>query len=547
MKTITRNRIIRTAGACLLGMAVSSTWAATIVIKNLDGPDEGFNDPTAAEPVGGNPETTIGAQRLYAFTKAAEDWGAKLQSNVTITVKAEMSPLDCDAETGTLGAAGTERIYRDFPGAIKSSTWYHSALANSLADKDLEADQADIGATFNSNLDNNNDCLRNTNWYYGVDSNPPRGTIDFHGVVLHEIGHGLGFTSFADDSTGEQAGGFPGIFEYFLEDHTLGMVWPDMTDAQRLASVTNTNNLHWVGPNVKAQVGVLTAGADGDHVRMYAPSELEEGSSVSHWDVSVTPDELMEPFDTGHASNLLTDYLMRDIGWNINIGPPVTNTDPPNVYCNNNSISVPDDRPNGANSTVSISSTGSVSNIAVSIDASHTYMADLIFTLSHNGQEIVLLDGTARSVKCEGENIKAVLWDDAPTSVTDVCDTSASVAISGTLSPENPLRNFDGGSLSGDWTLNVSDHVSLDTGKLNSWCLLPISHGVCDGSNVSLSQTEVKSGESLVCNVGAFTGDGNSVQSNGSLTINYSGSVSIQSLHVYEGGKLHIRYQAPPE
>ena len=38
--------------------------AAQITIVNTDGPNEGFNDPTAATPVGGNTGTTDGQQRL---------------------------------------------------------------------------------------------------------------------------------------------------------------------------------------------------------------------------------------------------------------------------------------------------------------------------------------------------------------------------------------------------------------------------------------------------------------------------------------------------
>jgi hypothetical protein len=41
----------------------SSVSAATITIINNDGPGEGYNDITAAAPVGGNPGMTIGAQR----------------------------------------------------------------------------------------------------------------------------------------------------------------------------------------------------------------------------------------------------------------------------------------------------------------------------------------------------------------------------------------------------------------------------------------------------------------------------------------------------
>jgi len=58
--------------------------AATFVINNLDGPGEGFNDPTPVAPVGGNNGTTLGQQRLNLFEKAAAIWGAAIESAVPV-------------------------------------------------------------------------------------------------------------------------------------------------------------------------------------------------------------------------------------------------------------------------------------------------------------------------------------------------------------------------------------------------------------------------------------------------------------------------------
>jgi hypothetical protein len=54
---------------------------AHVIVLNADGPGEGFNDPTPVAPVGGNPGTTRGQQRLIAFQFAADIWGATLDSN----------------------------------------------------------------------------------------------------------------------------------------------------------------------------------------------------------------------------------------------------------------------------------------------------------------------------------------------------------------------------------------------------------------------------------------------------------------------------------
>jgi hypothetical protein len=50
---------------------------------------------------------------------------------------------------------------------------------------------------------------------------------------------------------------------------------------------------------------------------MYAPNPFQSGSSVSHYDVSLTPNALMEPaINPDLTDNLdLTTALFRDIGW----------------------------------------------------------------------------------------------------------------------------------------------------------------------------------------------------------------------------------------
>ena len=90
-------------------------------------------------------------------------------------------------------------------------------------------------------------------------------------------------------------------------------------NAQRVAASISVTNLHWIGPNVRAASNFLTSGRTGDHVWMYAPNPNQPGSSVSHWDTSLSPNQLMEPSYTGilHGPNLELDLFM-DIGWNIN-------------------------------------------------------------------------------------------------------------------------------------------------------------------------------------------------------------------------------------
>lgn len=63
------------------------------------------------------------------------------------------------------------------------------------------------------------------------------------------------------------------------------------------------------------------AGTTEGFVRLYAPPVLEPGSSISHFDVTASPDLLMEPFSTPNprsSTNIdLTPSQMQDIGWGI--------------------------------------------------------------------------------------------------------------------------------------------------------------------------------------------------------------------------------------
>jgi hypothetical protein len=257
-------RIVNAAFASFLALAllgtalVPASQAATIVINNADGAGEGFNDPTVVAPVGGNPATTLGAQRLFVFQYAANIWGALIPSAVTIVVRAQFNPQTCTATTATLGSTAPFTAFRDFGGAPFTGHWYHVAEANRLAGVDLDPANQDMNSTFNSNLNGSPTCLGGTGWYLGVDGN--EGTnIELLPVVLHETGHGLGFSTVSNGSTGAWNTGFPAIFDKFLVDASTGLHWDDpvMTNAQRAASSISCGALRWDGPSVTANTGFL--------------------------------------------------------------------------------------------------------------------------------------------------------------------------------------------------------------------------------------------------------------------------------------------------
>ena len=237
----------------LLSLALPAGAAVRITIINANAAGEGFNDPTPATPVGGNTGTTLGAQRLQAFQRAADLWSALLDGDVEIRVQATFEPLDCTATTGTLGAAGPTEALSDFANAPEPHTWYAAALASRLAGTDLlPGSAAEVKARFNSNV-GTPDCLASSQWYYGLD-NQHGNQIDLVSVLLHEFGHGLGFLTFVDPATGGEFGGQPDIFEKHIRDDSDGRTWDAMTAAERQASAIRTGAISWDSPRVNAAV-----------------------------------------------------------------------------------------------------------------------------------------------------------------------------------------------------------------------------------------------------------------------------------------------------
>ena len=237
----------------------TASASATFIIVNQDPPGVGFNDPTPASPVAGNPGTTVGQQRLNAFNEATRIWGKLIDSTVPIVIAAEFGPLECDSFRITLGQASAAGYEVDRPG-LPPGILYPEPLADRLAGQDLNPGAEDIDAMFNGALKSCSMGLQD--WYYGFDAKPSRDDIDLISVLLHELGHGLGFASIVDDTNGQLGGGFVDTFTAHLYDNQTGQLWSAMTNAQRAASAQNVRHLVWQGENVtKTAAKVLAMGA----------------------------------------------------------------------------------------------------------------------------------------------------------------------------------------------------------------------------------------------------------------------------------------------
>ena len=258
---------------------------------------------------------TTDAQNAFEF--AADIWETLLTSPVTIVVDADFGPLG----ENILGGAGPATFRRNFTNAPQASTWYPIATANKLAGYDLEPGIPDIQATFSSSY---------ANWDFGTDSITDPSKISFASVVLHELGHGLGFLGSmridngsgdteCRDISGEGCYGYfgsPMIYDSFTENGAGTALLSFPNNSTDLGDQLTSNDLFFDSPGGNYANG-------GSRVPIYAPSTWSQGSSYSHLDESYnsTSHALMTYSiaygETIHNPGTVTLCMFEEMGWTV--------------------------------------------------------------------------------------------------------------------------------------------------------------------------------------------------------------------------------------
>lgn len=248
-----------------------------------------------------------------SFQAAVDIWAALIDSPVPIRITATWRDIPSPSGGGTiLGQASPADFTRNFPGQQRYNTWYPIALAEKIAGQDLNSvKDPDITAEFNSSAP----------WYLGLAA-PPSNQFDFTSVVLHELCHGLGFTSSMRVSGNNGSWGF-GTGSPFVYDHYL-----ENASSQQLLSTTNFAN---TSAALKTQLtsdnlffNSPTAITNGkEKPRIYAPITYEGGSSISHVNDATYPSGNINSLMTAGASlrevirdpGPLVKGMFADMGW----------------------------------------------------------------------------------------------------------------------------------------------------------------------------------------------------------------------------------------
>ena len=259
-----------------------------------------------------------------AFQAAIDVWAKVLVSRVPIKI----SPTWTTISSNTLATSGSKKVYKNFSGATFKEVWYPSALAEALGGQNLNGTDSDISINVNKNI----------SWSYKTDGTKEAFKYDLMTVILHEIAHGLGFTTsmkLGDSNTTQAQWGIEGlplIYDIF---------------SQRADGIVLTNTGVVGNPSTTLKEAITSSNvffkiSDGyyskDLPKLYAPSTYRSGGTMSHLDESKYPkgteNSLMSPqvgaAEVNHFPGEVILAILNQIGWAVNFydGNVVTSVEP---------------------------------------------------------------------------------------------------------------------------------------------------------------------------------------------------------------------------
>lgn len=251
------------------------------------------------------------ANAKEAFEYAVSIWEQIIESEIPIYIEARWRTMD----NNILGSAGPSDYFANFEFAPRKNRFYPVSVVEKITKSEITGPGSpDITATFNKEI----------KWYFGTDGNTPELLYDFVTVVLHEIGHGLGFTGF-----------------FFVTGNVGGYGNTNAGDAAAFdIMVVNDKNEHLADTNIFSMPSAKLYNAftssrlyssspaalstnNGNKPRLYAPSAWNDGSSIYHLNESTYPSATENSLMTHaigkgeaiHNPGPITTGILADIGW----------------------------------------------------------------------------------------------------------------------------------------------------------------------------------------------------------------------------------------
>jgi subtilisin-like proprotein convertase family protein len=157
------------------------------------------------------------------------------------------------------------------------------------------------------------------------------------------------------------------------------------------------------------------------------------------------------------------------------------------LFCSSPNLVIADNAT--ATTNIVVAGGGTLTDLDVEIDALHTFIGDLTFTLRNvtTNTSVVMIDRPGRTTTgfgCGGDNPDVIVDDEGTINAETGCVAgNPGYPVGARLIPNNPLSGFDTQSFAGTWELTVQDSAGGDTGTLREWCLVPTQSAVVVNAN----------------------------------------------------------------
>ncbi|MDZ7721015.1 MAG: choice-of-anchor D domain-containing protein [Balneolaceae bacterium] len=268
-------------------------------------------------------------QAITAFEFALSIWSEHISSDVPIKVNASWIEL----EENILGSARSPQVVQvgSNNSAIIDDTWYTLAQLSALTGQAIREQLDDVEYDIEMNVQCDFE-----DWYFGTDAQVPENRSDFVTVVLHEIGHGLGFLGSMDgnNDTNRAEWGIgnnevnPLIYDRFTVDGDFNELintstYPNPSNKLYSALTGERGGIFFDGQDANRTL----SGPGPDRAKLYSPDPFDEGSSYSHFDQATfrqSINALMLPFIDRtfavHSPGPLFCGVLSDMGWPLGEG-----------------------------------------------------------------------------------------------------------------------------------------------------------------------------------------------------------------------------------
>jgi len=258
-------------------------------------------------------------QAVEAYERAVDIWESHIDSEVEIRIDADRIP---DPDPRALGGTIPNQFWVLEAEGGGDTVIAGDALADVLVGEDLAPDSVDLLTDFN--FDRND-------WHFG-EGEAPSGQIDFTTVALHEIAHGLHYLSLCRHDQGrcnlELSDGStaPGIYSEFIRERQSDGSLTTITNQREYSTPESiregltSDRLVFDGDGANT----LAARSTGPvPPKIYAPSEYNQGSSISHLDedtysfegVNALMTPRVAPAETNRQPGPIVCGQLFDLGW----------------------------------------------------------------------------------------------------------------------------------------------------------------------------------------------------------------------------------------